>query len=98
MDMYRSGPKREYDFGSYNLMYRNGHVPNWPWGRASSVHVHFGTGGGPFRYSPISVHELAVHAESDCTTSVQEDGPFRAVGAWFGFVSSFNDAISCILI
>jgi len=34
-----------------------------------------GQGGGRLRYSPISVHEL--HAESACTTSVQEGGPFR---------------------
>ena len=34
-----------------------------------------GQGGGRLRYSPISVHEL--HAESACTTLVQEGGPFR---------------------
>ena len=34
-----------------------------------------GQWGGRLRYSPISVHEL--HAESACTTSVQEGGLFR---------------------
>ena len=43
--------------------------------RTSSVHDHFGTGGGRLRYSPILVHEL--HAESACTTLVQEGGPFQ---------------------
>ena len=33
-----------------------------------------GQGGGRLPYSPILVHEL--HAESACTTSVQEGGPF----------------------
>jgi len=42
MDMYRSWPKWEYDFGSYNFMYqnglyRNGRVPNWPY--PSLIHV-----------------------------------------------------------
>jgi len=47
-------------------------------GRTRSVHDHFGTGGGRFRYSPISVHML--HADSVCTNSVQEG---RAISVQF---------------
>jgi len=31
------------------------------WVRASSVHVHFGTGGGPFRYSPMHCTEMDMY-------------------------------------
>jgi len=61
MDMYRTGP---------------GVGPVWYMGLGPVRYMTTsGKGGGRLRYSPISVHEL--YAESACSTSVQEGGPFR---------------------